>query len=70
MQSGYRYGEDKKMKESTSVFGERRRHCYHGICPECNKWIAFPLEGQTEKCEECGAILKRLNNKIVLMEEN
>ena len=55
------------FKEPISVFGERRRHCYHGICPECNKWIAFPLEGQTEKC---GAILKRLNNKIVLMEEN
>ena len=58
------------FKEPTSVFEERRRHCYHGICPECNKWIAFPLEGQTEKCEECGVILKRLNNKILLMEEN
>ena len=51
------------MKEPINVLWSEHNYCYHGKCPDCNKWTTFhhawqPDEyAETTKCKECGTIL-------------
>ena len=51
------------MKEPINVSWSDHNYCYHGKCPECNKWITFhnawqPNEYDEEiKCEYCNTTL-------------